>query len=100
LKKLEEICSTDKQRMYLDLINSDINNITSSFPIKLSSKYLKLTTSELNIANLVKHGKRTKEIAELLNVSCQTIDSHRNSIRKKLGIRNKKVDLRTYLLSM
>lgn len=100
LKKLEEICSTDKQRTYLDLINSEINNITSSLSIKLSSKYLKLTTSELNIANLVKHGKRTKEIAELLNISCQTIDSHRNNIRKKLGIRNKKVDLRTHLLSM
>jgi PAS domain S-box-containing protein len=100
IKSLENICSTDKQLTYLNLIKSNIDDITSSFSRKLSSRYLNLTTSELNIANLVKHGKRTKDIAELLNISCQTVDSHRNSIRKKLGIRNKKVDLRTYLLSM
>jgi DNA-binding CsgD family transcriptional regulator len=54
----------------------------------------------MQVANLVKHGKTTKEIAEYLNLSSKTIDSHRKNIRRKMGIRSKKSNLRSYLLSL
>jgi DNA-binding NarL/FixJ family response regulator len=37
---------------------------------------------------LVAEGHTTKEIAEVLNLSTKTIDSHREHIMEKLGIRN------------
>jgi DNA-binding CsgD family transcriptional regulator len=65
----------------------------------LRSKYLNLTSREIQIANLIREGKSTKEIAKLLNASSDAIDFHRNNIRNKLGLKNKKTNLRAYLLS-
>ena len=61
---------------------------------------LKLTHAEIQVTNLVKQGKSTKEIAEFLNLATSTIDTHRNKIRKKLSIKNKKINLKTHLLSI
>jgi len=45
-------------------------------------------------------GKTAKEIGEMLNVSVRTIEFHKKGIRSKLGLKNKKVNLRSHLLSM
>jgi len=100
LKKLKNNDLDQRQIMSIDLIESGLNDIVSSFSVKLSSKYFGLTPGELQVAYLVKEGKRTKEIAELLNLSGKTIKDYRKNLRKKLGITNMKVNLRTHLLSI
>lgn len=89
-----------KHRAYVSILESNLNDIVSSFTHKLSSKYLGLTPTEIQIANLVKQGRTTKEIAEILNSSDRTVEFHRKNIRKKIGLVNRKVNLRSHLLSM
>ncbi|MBI5602671.1 MAG: PAS domain S-box protein [Deltaproteobacteria bacterium] len=79
------------------IIESNLKDIVSPFSHKLSSKFLNLTPKELQVANLIKEGKTTKEIAEFMDVCPGAIDLHRNHIRKKLNLNRKKINLQSYL---
>ena len=70
-----------------------------SFSKELPPKYAELTPAEIRVASLVRKGKTTKEIAEALDVSDQTVMWHRKNIRKKLNISNKGENLVTHLLT-
>lgn len=100
LEKLKSGQLNEKQQIYLELIEEQLKKITSPFSQNLSMQYRKLTPTEIQIANFIKHGRMTKEIAELANLATSTIESHRKSIRKKFEIDNRKINLRTYLLSL
>ncbi len=100
LDKLKRSKPNDRQTVLLEIMESNLNDVVSPFVRKLSPKHLKLTPTEIQMANLIKQGKTSKEIADLLNLATSTIDFHRDNIRKKVGIKNKKVNLRTYLLSL
>lgn len=99
IDKLESTGLTTKQKIYLDIIKDNLNDITSPLGHNLSSGYLMFTPTEIKVANQIKHGKTTKDIASTLNLSVKTVQFHRQNIRKKIGIRNKRVNLRTHLLS-
>jgi len=98
--KLKNSHLSDNQMAYLGIIESGLNEIISPFLQKMSSRYARFTSTEVQIINMIKGGKTTKEIAELLHIGKATVDSHRNSIRKKLGLGNQKINLQTYLLSL
>jgi len=100
LEKLRKSRLDEKQQTYVCILESNLNEIISPLSYRLSSTHLSLTPAELQTANFVKHGRTTKEIAAFLNLSSGTIETHRKNIRKKIGIRNKKANLRTHLLSI
>ncbi len=100
LEKVREGRLDSKQTTYMDVLESNLNDIISPFSRTLSSKHLGLTPTELRIANMIKEGRKTKEMARLMNLSPRTVESHRESIRKKMGIKNRRANLRSHLLSI
>ena len=100
IEKLENTRLDKRQETYLEILNSNINEIVSPYLKKLSAQFQNFTPMQLQVADLVKAGKTTKEISEVLNLSDRAIEFHRNNIRNKLGLKNKKMNLRTYLLTL
>jgi PAS domain S-box-containing protein len=89
-----------KDTVIVDIVESNLNEILSPFIKSMASRYANFTPKEIQIADLMKKGKTTKEISQILNLSPRTIDIHRYNIRRKLNINKKKVNLQSYLLSL
>jgi len=81
----------------LDLIKKGLEDLSSTFGCKISQGSLKLTSREIEICNMIKAGLATKEIAQALSITSQTIEKHRKNIRKKMGISNTSANLVTHL---
>jgi len=100
MERLKKSRSMSDDLAHLNIIESNLNEIVSPFSYKLSSKYIGFTPREIMVADLIKDGKQDKEIMDTLNISYETVKSHRQNIRKKLSIYGKRINLRTYLLSL
>jgi PAS domain S-box-containing protein len=100
IEKLKKNMDGERQKAYLKILEANLKSITSSFSRDLHFKYLNLTQAELHIASLIREGKTSKEIAELMNLSSRTIESHRKNIRRKMGLIEVKANLRATLLSL
>jgi PAS domain S-box-containing protein len=100
IEKLESSQLDDKNQIYIDIIKSNLKELISPFADTLSSKYAILTSTEIQVADLIKHGRTSKEIASLLNVSVKAVSFHRGNIRRKLGLAKKKINLRSHLQSL
>ena len=98
--KLKATRLSPTQEHYLDALEMNLENIISPFIKVISSRYLDLTPAELQVADLIRQGRRTKEIAEILNLSPNTVMTHRYHLRDKLGLKNKSVSLTTYLKTL
>lgn len=90
--------SQDKK--YFSLFEKNLKEITSPFIHKLSRAYSRLSFREIQVSNLIKEGLSSKEIAGNLNISALTVNKYRENIRKKLEIKNKKVNLVGHLQSL
>ena len=91
-------CKLDERgKTCLEIIRAGFDEVASRMSKSLSSKYMNLTPSEVQVAELIRQGKTSKEIAEFMYVSPSTISFHRNNLRKKFGILQKKTNLRSYL---
>jgi len=100
LDKLKNLELDERQEAYLSILESNLSDITSAFSRRLSLEYYDLTPSERKTANFIRQGKKTRDIAALLGLSRRTVEAYRLSIRKKLRLQNKKVNLRTFLSSL
>ena len=100
LEKLEQSGLNVQQRIIIEMLTANLKELTDNCPSsELSVLMNNLTPTEFQVANLVKHGKTTKEIAELMHLSAGTISIHRKHIRKKLNISQKKINLQAFLAS-
>ena len=100
MEKLKKNRKMSDELDYLRIIDSNLKEIVSPFSSKLSFKHLNFTPKEIMISDLIKDGKQDKDMMEILNISLDTVKAQRKNIRKKLGINNQKINLRTKLLSL
>jgi PAS domain S-box-containing protein len=99
LEKMKKTPLDPQQLSNIDILESNLNDIISPFLCNLSAKYVNLTPTEIRVAHLIKEGKTTKEIGEVMALSPRTIETHRKNMRKKLGVEKDKGNLRSHLLS-
>jgi PAS domain S-box-containing protein len=99
LDRLKNSHPDPDQEILIEILESHLKDIISPFSARLSSRFSNLTPTEIQVASLIKDGKTSKEIASILNLSENTIISHRFHIRMKLGLRSKKMNLTSYLRS-
>lgn len=100
IESLKKTNLSGNQKSWVEVLETNLDQITSSFTRKITLKELNLSNAELKVASLVRDGKTTKEIAGILLASEKTVSSHRDSIRRKLGLRGKKGGLRYLLLNL
>jgi PAS domain S-box-containing protein len=100
IEKLKKSRLDSSHMTYVNIIDTNLNEIVSPFLQKMALKFAHLTPTEIQIANLIKSGSTTKGIGMTLNMSSGAVNFHRNNIRKKLGLNKSKMNLRSYLVSL
>lgn len=87
------------QNNYVEILKTNLREITSPFISRLSFSYTAMTPTEIAICSMIRNGMSTKEIAEMRGISEATVNRHREKIRRKLKITNQDVNLATFLQS-
>jgi DNA-binding CsgD family transcriptional regulator len=88
------------QQVFVGVIESNLEDISAPFMGKLTGLGPDLTPREIEIANFVRMGASSREIAGLLSISKRAVEFHRDRLRKKLGLKKRKRNLRSYLASI
>ena len=99
IEKLLQGRLTEKHRTLAEIADNNLRDVISPFLRTLSSLGLLLTPQETEVANLVRNGRSSKEIAEIMNLSVSGVDFHRKRLRQKLGLANTSKNLRSYLMT-
>ena len=100
ISKMKRCHKIEDAQGHVKTLESSLKKMGSSFTRKLSILVTTLSPREIQVANLIRDGRNTREIARELQVKKGTVETYRNSIRKKLDIRNQKVRLKTYLQTL
>ncbi|MFH1217244.1 MAG: LuxR C-terminal-related transcriptional regulator [Pseudomonadota bacterium] len=89
-----------REQTLVEIVETNLQVIITPFLNRLSALNLLLTPQEVDVAGLVRQGRSSQEIADVLGVSLSTISFHRKNLRRKLGLHERTMNLRTYLLSL
>ncbi len=101
LMRLKQKVADPVLSLCLGIIEKNLLDILSPGPSEMpQAVYTRLTPSELQIAEFIRMGKSTKDIADALDIAAKTVENHRNNLREKLGLRNMGVNLRSYLIQL
>lgn len=100
IEKLGNSRLSEHQKTLVEIANSNLQEIVSPFLQRLSSLEARLTPQEIEVAHLIRKGRSSKEIAEILFLSVAGVDFHRKNLRKKFGLTHSSKNLRSYLMSL
>lgn len=97
LNKLETENDSTLRAGYAAVARDQLLHLGNSADNAINPLLLKLTHSELRVCQFIQAGNSTKDIAQQLNLSVETIQTHRKNIRRKLGLHGKGNNLFAYL---
>ena len=97
LNKVRKERSEHIRSSYLDILQDQLLKLAAGGENDRHALLLKLTPTEMKICQFIQAGAATKDIAEALNLSVVTIQTHRRNIRRKLDLQNRNVNLFTFL---
>ncbi len=100
LPALERIAKADTAEIregYKSIIEEQLVDLADDGSGELDPELLRLSPREVEVCQLIQVGRSGKEIAEFLNMSFETVQTHRKNIRRKLGLRGSKTSLYKYL---
>jgi DNA-binding CsgD family transcriptional regulator len=100
IQQLMETRLGKRERTMVEIIEERLNEITSPFLNRLVGLNTILTPQEIKVATMVREGRSSAEIADVLQISVSAIDFHRKQVRKKLGLTGAATNLRSYLLGL
>ena len=100
VEKLKEVPLKPRNKTLVEIIENHLKDIISPLLQKFSNAQIILTPQEIKMVTLIKDGKSSKEIADILAISETTVNFHRKNLRKKFGLKNRQMNLRSYLMSM
>lgn len=96
IRRLQSKAPADQKR-YLDALDDSIGRLISHAGKHLIGDMTRLTPREVEICGMIRSGMSNKEMSPLLGVSLRTVETHRNRIRKKLGLSSTDSNLVTFL---
>ena len=99
IDKIKSTHLENQQKTFINILEKNLSEVIKPFAEQFMNETINLSQTEIQIAGLVKDGKTSKDIADILYISENTVKSHNRHIRSKLGIKHKKVNLRSYLQS-
>ena len=86
LDTLKETPLSKRQQLLLTMMEHALSDLLSSVNSSMQSLRYPLTPTEIKVANCIKAGRTSKEIAALLCCSERTVEGHRCNLRRKLGL--------------
>ncbi len=99
LGRLEQCKMDVDAKAYLKIVETNLGELVSQFSNSLFAKFMDFTPTEIRVANFIREGYGSKEIADFMGLAPSSIQWHRKNIRAKLGLVNKSMNLYTYLNS-
>ena len=100
LRNLKNSLNCSIQQNLAETLEKGLEDLLSPFAPEFSDPTNHLTPKEIQIASMIRQGLSNKEIAISLNNSVRTITNHRERIRGKLNLKNKKINLRSFLAEL
>ncbi len=97
LQKLATEENVEVRDMYMKILRDQLAGLTRSSGALNNEDIVRLTKSEVQVCQMIQSGSTSKDIAEGMAISIETVQTHRKNIRRKLGLSGKDVNLFAYL---
>jgi DNA-binding CsgD family transcriptional regulator len=99
IEDLRKAKNLENVHAHLDILVANLQSLSSDLAGG-SNFMIALTPSELRVATMIKNGLTSQKIADKLCISSLTVKTHRRNIRKKLDLKNSRINLASYLQSI